>query len=420
MSLETDFAAGMPAGSAEGHMTGGVAGHMADGVAGHLAVGASDGMEGARTGDIANDASQAKGALAMDASLMGFIEQVSGEVQLRVEESLGDGYVRLRIAEAERRQAKHDIRCVEDIVIELLRNARDAGAKAVFVATTKDQEARFITIVDDGAGIPEAMHSLVFEPRVTSKLDSMVMDDWGVHGRGMALFSIKCNVEDVRIGQSGPGLGTSITARINTDALPERADQSTAPVLEKDEDGTLRVTRGPHNMLRHATEFALAHKPDVSVYFGSPSEIIAALMELGQHRQDRSSYLFRQNMGGLPLPQRIAACVDALELVEVSRSIGLGISERTAHRVLNGQIRPVRPLLESPQAQRAESPKGVDLTKDPRGLKLSEPDMMSFSRAMERAFEPLARQYYLSLTDMPKIRVKGDCITVRFLIEKEL
>ena len=52
--------------------------------------------------------------------LISFIASMSGEGNLRVEENLGEGYVRLRVSEAERRQAKHDIQHVEDIVIEML------------------------------------------------------------------------------------------------------------------------------------------------------------------------------------------------------------------------------------------------------------------------------------------------------------
>lgn len=58
--------------------------------------------------------------------LTDFIEDVTGDSHLRVEDDLGDGFVRLRVSEAERRQARHDIRSSEDIVIEMLRNARDA------------------------------------------------------------------------------------------------------------------------------------------------------------------------------------------------------------------------------------------------------------------------------------------------------
>ena len=53
--------------------------------------------------------------------LISFIASMTGEGNLRVEENLGEGYVRLRVAEAERRQAKHDIQHVEDIAIEMRR-----------------------------------------------------------------------------------------------------------------------------------------------------------------------------------------------------------------------------------------------------------------------------------------------------------
>ncbi|MCL1890580.1 MAG: ATP-binding protein [Coriobacteriia bacterium] len=361
-----------------------------------------------------------------DSSLIDFIEEVSGEVHLRVEESLGDGFVRLRSAEAERRQAKHDIRQVEDIIIELLRNSRDAAASTIFVATTKEGSERRLTLIDDGSGIPEGMQALVFEPRVTSKLDSMVMDDWGVHGRGMALYSIKSNTLEADICASDLGLGTALSVLVDTAELPERSDQSTLPTLERDEDGTLAVTRGPHNIARNSIEFALAHRPrskqgGITVYLGSPSEIAATLIEYGQQNLDREDLLFCSDFSTVALCKRLALCSDAADLVKTGRELGLEISERTAHRILGGQIEPVKPLLDSVLPRRGnQNAGGIDLAKDARGLKLAREDIESFSRDMERAFEPLAKQYYLSLSEMPKITVKGDCVTVRFPIEKEL
>ena len=84
------------------------------------------------------------------ANLMDFVASMGGERKLRVEENLGAGFVRLRVAEAERRQAKHDIRCAEDAVVELLRNSRDAGAQRIFVATSRTGDLRTITVLDDG------------------------------------------------------------------------------------------------------------------------------------------------------------------------------------------------------------------------------------------------------------------------------
>ena len=54
-----------------------------------------------------------------------FLDQLNIKDSLSVEEDLGNGYVRLKISEAERRQALQDINCVEDIIVELLINSRD-------------------------------------------------------------------------------------------------------------------------------------------------------------------------------------------------------------------------------------------------------------------------------------------------------
>ncbi|MHB8739882.1 MAG: ATP-binding protein, partial [Coriobacteriia bacterium] len=188
--------------------------------------------------------------------LLDFVTNVSGDGYLKVEESLGDGYVRLRVPEAERRQAKHDIRSIEDVVIELLRNARDAHAQRIFVATTREGNTRMLTMIDDGVGIPHALQEAVFEPRVTSKLETMVMDRWGVHGRGMALFSVRSNTSSARVACSSPHKGAAVSVVCDTTHLSERADQSTWPTVEPDESGRLRVARGPHNIIRRLVEFA--------------------------------------------------------------------------------------------------------------------------------------------------------------------
>ena len=161
--------------------------------------------------------------------LVSFVASMGGERQLRVEENLGEGYVRLRVAEAERRQAKHDIRCVEDVVIEMLRNARDAGARHIYVATTRVGNLRTTTMLDDGSGIPADMQSRIFEARVTSKLESVRMDRWGVHGRGMALYSVKENTVSAEVMSSALGKGSSIRVVTDADVLSERADQSSWP-----------------------------------------------------------------------------------------------------------------------------------------------------------------------------------------------
>lgn len=351
--------------------------------------------------------------------LLGFVTSVSGEAYLKVEESLGDGFVRLRISEAERRQAKHDIRSVEDIVVELLRNARDAHANRIFLATTREGDRRILTFVDDGVGVPVSMHERIFEPRVTSKLETMVMDRWGVHGRGMALFSIKSNVIDARIATSDAHKGASLTVVTDSAVLGERVDQSTWPAVERDAGGLPRISRGPHNIIRQVVEFALEH-PGIDMYFGSPAEVLATLHATTRDRAESSDLLFCDDLSRLPVWQRPGAASDAEELTEVASCLALGVSERTAHRILAGEL----PVLGTVLAQVLGSSTGVaastpDIYRDRRGLKIHHTDMAQFRSELEAAFDTIAERYYLHLKCEPKITVGKDDIRVRFEVEKE-
>ena len=108
--------------------------------------------------------------------LKDFVDKHAQTSHLRVEKDLGGGFFRLRASEAQRRQAQQDIRSVEDIVIEMLRNSRDAGARNIYVATNTEDSFRNLLIIDDGSGVPRSHHETIFEPYVTSKLDTMSID----------------------------------------------------------------------------------------------------------------------------------------------------------------------------------------------------------------------------------------------------
>lgn len=352
--------------------------------------------------------------------LLNFVTSVSGETYLKVEETLGDGYVRLRVSEAERRQAKHDIRSVEDVVVELLRNSRDAHAGRIFLATGREGDRRTLTLLDDGVGVPIHMHDRIFEPRVTSKLESMVIDRWGVHGRGMALFSIRSNAVEARIVSSDLHKGASLVVITDAGALNERADQSTWPVVERDEAGGFKVARGPHNVVRRIVEFAVEH-PGIEIFYGTPTEIITTMNAVGRSELDSSELLFCDNVTRLPVWQRPAAAADAGELVDIAESLGLEISERTAHRVLGGELCPLKSVLQLATGAIAETPEPAnpDIYRDRRGLKLHHTDIAAFRSELETAFDTIAERYYLHLKCEPKITVGKDDIRVRFEVEKE-
>lgn len=359
-------------------------------------------------------------------SLESFVKDVVGEDKLRVEEDLGQGFVRLKSSEAERRQAAQDIRCSEDIVLEMLRNARDAGARNIFLATGREGGMRTIVVVDDGSGIPEDMHARIFQPRVTSKLDSAKLDRWGIHGRGMALYSISENSEYSEVQRSVPGLGSSIEVRTDVSKLPERADQSTFPYFERNDSGY--QMRGPKNILRTATEFAFEHRKALSVYCGTETEIVATLFEHGTKMVPASKRLFGGDMDDVPLTQALAASCDDHQLVQAASELGLDISARSARRILDGDIAPVVSLMqriESESFPRAKGPAGGDSfpgeeTVQPQGVasssraaRISRDDLDAFELDLMDAFGALSEKYYLA-SERPRVRQRGSKLLVEF------
>lgn len=357
--------------------------------------------------------------------LKDFIETASSVSPFRVEDDFGGGYVRLRSEEAERRQAIHDIRSSEDVVIEALRNARDAHARTIFLATSKDGDIRRITMIDDGDGVPSYMHRRIFEPRVTSKLDSAHLDKWGVHGRGMALYSISVNCKQAYVVSSDRGLGASFRFEADTKTLGERSDQSTFPTFELLESGSVRV-RGPRNILRTACEFAVDSAASCTVYLGSAAEIAATLYAFGVTTLPPTMRAFYEYPEQLPVCKRLGLAADPDTFVKLAASIGIDLSERTARRIIDGEIVPVEPLLDSisivgmPHAnnkQRKHSIKSPsDL--DSRGLHLQAEDIEALQERVKEAFSSVARDYFLDPSVEPDISVRKDRITVTIPVKK--
>lgn len=352
--------------------------------------------------------------------LLAFVEQVSGESFLKIDEDLGSGFVRLKTSEAERRQARHDIRTTEDIIVELLRNSRDANSSQIFVAMSSDGQKRILTIIDDGDGIPSALRDAIFEPRVTSKLETMTMDEWGVHGRGMALFSIRENVEEATLLDTFDKGGSVLKVVADTSKLKELSDQSTRPKIGLDENNEPVVESGPHNIVRKVTEFALS-TPAVEVYFGSPAEIAATLRSLGSRRYKSFAEAIAapRDISKVPLWERLSIITDVPEVTARALALGLPISSRNAYRIVRNEIAPLPPILEASSKSVIAPVVPADIYKDSRGLKIHSSDIAAFQLDLEKSFDSLAQKYYLSLSDDIKVSVKKDCIRVTIPFEKE-
>jgi hypothetical protein len=353
-------------------------------------------------------------------SLLDFVSSVAGEELLKVEENLGDGFVRLRVSEAERRQAKHDIRWVEDAVVELLRNSRDAGASRIFLATSKDGHLRRLVCIDDGEGIPEHLQEAVFEPRVTSKLETMTMDSYGVHGRGMALYSLMSNAVEAGVVWSRPRRGTTIALVADTSVLAERKDQSTWPETQVF-NGTPAVVKGPHNIVRTAVEFAL-EASGVDVFVGTPADVLSTMRSLAAAERTMDSLFDDAQADDLDVWHRAATAVDPERLCLLARELyGFSISHRNAQRMLAEDIPPLQSIVErlggpSPPPQKPK--RAVDLAKDRRTVRLEQQDLDTVAAAAVSAFRQVAEKYYLQTDPEVRVSATSDEIRIKLLLQK--
>lgn len=358
--------------------------------------------------------------------LLAFVRSFADHDSFTVEEDLGNGYVRLKITEAERRQALQDIRCVEDVVKELVRNARDAGATRIYVTFQKEKGRwRNITVIDDGSGIPDSMHRRIFEARVTSKVRDVVQDYFGVHGRGMALFSIKQVVDDIRLVRSQAGRGTIMQVRIDTAKLAEKKDQSSFPRLETGENGETVITGGPHNVPRVLAEFALSSR-DLHVYLGSNAEILATLYH---HSQDLKRSWATGAAAGEKAPWFDLCNMKEGRLLHsyCAQELGLVISERNAFRILDMEISPLMSINELLGAVHAGlPPKRSDLHRKPMepwsdhlARRLTQEDVAMIGGKLLEAFADIGGRYYLQAEEPVVKRRKNRLIISLGLHEME-
>jgi len=279
-----------------------------------------------------------------------FLSELKIKDSLNIEEDLGNGYVRLKISEAERRQALQDIKCVEDIIIEMLRNSRDAGSKKIFIGTKKiEDKKRKIYFIDDGEGIPPKLQNIIFESRVTSKLENGIKDSYGFHGRGMALFSIKLNVDEIKIFFSDKYKGTSFYINIDLKKITEKKDQSVIPYIIKTDEG-FNIIGGVNNIIKTIMEFQVQNS-GIDFYYGTPTQILATMRDIPikdikypkfEKWNELKDYINLNKVKVTEIPK----LTDNYNLMEkISKEIfNMDISQRGIQRIIYNEIRALEPL----------------------------------------------------------------------------
>jgi Histidine kinase-, DNA gyrase B-, and HSP90-like ATPase len=197
---------------------------------------------------------------------------------------------------------------VEDALLELVRNARDAGARNVFIASVlRLRRYRTLTVIDDGHGIPEHYKDLIFEPGVTTRHLDPTPDPARPAGAGLSLYHLRNAALNAEvISTASP---TSIQATFDTHTLPERTLQSPDP----------RSRTSRTNLPETLRDFT--RDPGPNLFYASPAQIVATLLV---HHIILNS------------EEEAAATVQ-----ERAAGLGLGISLRTVQRILRGDIPPV-------------------------------------------------------------------------------
>jgi hypothetical protein len=277
---------------------------------------------------------------------------------------LGAGFARLTGVEGARRGPSR-ITHVEDALLELARNARDAGAARIYVASTlKDRRFRTLTVIDDGHGIPESHRDLILEPGVTTRHLNPVTEpgDPSTHGAGLSLYQIKNHSLETRVLSTFSP--TSIQATFDTNSLPERTLQSST----RPSKSNLRAT------LERFTATTNAQSPRLHSYYGPPGRILATLL---YHR-----IIPRQR--------------DSAGLREAAFGLGLGVSVRSVQRILRGEVWPVEDVS---RGERGEGVRGRGAVgRRDRGpvLELGEEESARIADILRRA----ARAGYMEVEEL--------------------
>ncbi|HYZ05304.1 MAG TPA: ATP-binding protein [Rubrobacter sp.] len=277
---------------------------------------------------------------------------------------LGAGFARLTGVEGARRGPSR-ITHVEDALLELARNARDAGAARIYVASTlKDRRFRILTVIDDGHGIPESHRDLILEPGVTTRHLNPVTEpgDPSTHGAGLSLYQIKNHSLETRVlSTSSP---TSIQATFDTNNLPERTLQSST----RPSKSNLRAT------LARFTATTNAQSPRLHSYYGPPGRILATLLYHHIIPKQR----------------------DSAGLREAAFGLGLGVSVRSVQRILRGEVWPVEDVS---RGERGEGVRGRGAVgRRDRGpvLELGEEESARIADILRRA----ARAGYMEVEEL--------------------
>ena len=156
------------------------------------------------------------------------------------------------------------------------------------------------------------------------------------------------------------------------------------------------------------------------------TDIAATLYEFGATTTSPALRAFCKDPLELPVCKRLCTASDPASFAEIAEELGLSLSERSARRILNEEIKPIISLAELVRTQaipakekahetsKAASQKAVN--RDGRSLRLCDEDKAMLADSCKDAFLDIANRYYLDPLGAPEVKVGPQKIeiTLRF------
>jgi hypothetical protein len=279
--------------------------------------------------------------------------------------------------------------------LELLRNARDAGARNIYVASSlRARRYRTLIVIDDGRGIPETHTHLIFEPGVTTRhLDPVpclsrngARQDGILHGAGLSLYHIKSAALSAEVRRASSP--TSIKVVFDTRVLPEKSLQSGSRPSK---------TNLPATMAKFA---ALAAPQAPHLYHASPARVLARLL------QNRIIL----NGGD--------SRADTRRLREAAWGLGLEVSLRTVQRVVAGEVSAADEVIDGGLEDADGRVRSAATKRNGYGrpiLSVGAEDLAEITAVLRRA----ARSSYLGLAELDIEKRPGEVILRARVYEPE-
>ncbi len=220
------------------------------------------------------------------------LDDVIAQMRALLERTLSEIAITFELGADRRGTIVGDESQLEQVVMNLVVNARDAGSNAVVVRTRSDAGHVVLEVIDNGGGIAAELRERVFEPYFTTK------EQGAQQGTGLGLATVLGIVEGhggtIAIDDGLDGSGTTMRLRFPA-ALFEikktrpatavgegtgRPNGSGRILVVDDDQLTLRALAGMLRSLGYEAVVATSGSEAVEVYRRDPAAIHAVVLDM--------------------------------------------------------------------------------------------------------------------------------------------